>query len=134
MKTLLTALAAVAAVTVIAAPAAAQPYDGRHERHDGYDRYDRHDRYDRGFHDGWNVNQRQEQLERRIERGLRNGSLTYREARSLRAEFRDIARLEAHYRVNGLSYGERADLDRRFDRLEARIRFERHDREYGSRW
>jgi Ni/Co efflux regulator RcnB len=125
MKKLLTALAAVAAVTAVAAPAAAQSYD--------YGRQDRHDRYERSQHDGWNVNQRQEQLERRIERGLRNGSLTHREARSLRAEFRDITRLEAHYRVNGLSYRERADLDRRFDRLEARIRIERHDRQYGSR-
>jgi len=44
-------------------------------------------------------------------------------------EFHDIARLEARYRVNGLSNWERADLDRRFDRLDAQIRFERHDRD-----
>ena len=126
MNKLLTALAAVAAVTVVAAPAAAQSYD--------HGRYERHDRYERGHHDGWNINQRQEQLDRRIDRGLRNGSLTQREARRLRAEFRDIARLEARYRANGLSPRERADLDRRFDRLAAQIRYERHDRQYGSRW
>jgi hypothetical protein len=124
MKTALAALAAVAAVTV-AAPAAAQPYDGR---------YDRHDSYGQRGHDGWNINQRQERLERRIERGLRDGTLNWREARRLRAEFRDIARLEARYRYDGLSRWERADLDRRFDRLEAQIRYERHDRQYGSRW
>lgn len=134
MKTALAALAAVAAVTV-AAPAAAQPYGhggydhGRYDRHDRYDRYERH-----GRHDGWNINQRQERLERRIERGLRDGSLTRREARWLRAEFRDIARLESRYRYDGLTRWERADLDRRFDRLEAQIRYERRDRDYGARW
>lgn len=132
MNKLLTALAAVAAVTVVAAPAAAQSYD--HGRYDRYDSYDRHERDDRGFHGGWNINQRQEQLDRRIDRGLRNGSLTQREARRLRAEFRDIARLEARYRANGLNPRERADLDRRFDWLAAQIRHERRDRQYGSRW
>lgn len=110
-------LAAVAAVTAVAAPAAAQPW--------GYDRpaygYDRHD--------GWNINQRQERIDRRIDAGLRRGDLTAREADRLRREFWQIARLEQRYRVNGLNPWEREDLDRRFDRLEARLRFERHDDE-----
>ncbi|WP_066686746.1 hypothetical protein [Caulobacter sp. CCH9-E1] len=77
------------------------------------------------------INQRQDQLERRIDIGLRNGSLTRSEAHRLRAELRDTERLEHRYRRNGLSGWERADLDRRFDRISAQVRYERHDRDYG---
>jgi len=77
-----------------------------------------------------NINQRQAQLDQRIDVGVRNGSLTRSEAARLRDDFRDLARLEARYRAsNGLSYNERADLDRRFDRLSAQIRYERRDRD-----
>jgi hypothetical protein len=68
-------------------------------------------------------------LDQRIDVGIRNGSLTRNEAMRLRGEFRDLARLEANYRRDGLSMRERADLDRRFDLLSARIRYERHDRD-----
>jgi hypothetical protein len=73
------------------------------------------------------INQRQAHLEHRIQVGVRNGSLTRAEARHLRGQYRSIARLEAHYRVNGLSRWERTDLDRRFDRLSSRIHNQRHD-------
>lgn len=77
-----------------------------------------------------NINQRQAQLDQRIDQGVRNGSLTRREAVSLRAEFQDIARLEYRYRrTGGLQAWERADLDRRFNMLSAKIRYERHDRD-----
>jgi hypothetical protein len=80
---------------------------------------------------GWqSINQRQAQLDQRIDVGVRNGSLTRNEAVRLRAEFNDLARLEARYRAgDGLSYGERQDLDRRFDSLSQRIRYERNDRQ-----
>jgi hypothetical protein len=78
-----------------------------------------------------NINQRQAQLDRRIDQGLRRGDLSRAEAARLRNEFRMIARMEQRYRVNGLSVRERADLDRRFDQLAARIRWERNDRQYG---
>ena len=74
-----------------------------------------------------NINQRQAQLDRRIDQGMRSGKITRREAYRLRNEFQAIARLETRYRVNGLSTWERADLDRRFDTLAARIRWERRD-------
>jgi len=77
------------------------------------------------------INQRQDMLERRIDMGVRNHSLTRSEAGRLRAQLRDTARLEAQYRRGGLSGWERADLDRRFDRIGAQIRYERHDRDYG---
>jgi hypothetical protein len=77
------------------------------------------------------INQRQDQLERRIDMGVRNHSLTRSEAARLRTDLRQTARLEAQYRRGGLSGWERADLDRRFDRISAKIRVERHDRDYG---
>jgi hypothetical protein len=106
--------------------------DAQNNRGDRYDRdHDRDDRYDgdRDRHgDNWrSINQRQAQLEARINEGRREGSLTNGEARRLRAQFQDIAQLEVRYRRNGLSAGERRDLDMRFDRLSARIEAERHD-------
>jgi hypothetical protein len=76
---------------------------------------------------------READLERRIEQGLRSGQLTAAEADDLRADFEAIARVEARYRLDGLSTWERADLDRRFDRLAADIRLQRTDpdRVYG---
>lgn len=101
MKKLLAAAAAVS-VLAVAAPAAAQSWQS--------------------------INERQARIDQRIDVGIRNGSLTRSEAMRLRAEFRDLARLEARYRSSGgLSYGERRDLDRRFDLLSARVRYERND-------
>src|SRR6478609_9183132 len=77
---------------------------------------------------GWMpIDQRQERLDARIDAGVRNGDLTRNEAVRLRGEFNAISNLEARYRVNGLSNWERSDLDRRFDALSSRIRFERND-------
>lgn len=81
---------------------------------------------------GWqSINERQARLDHRIDVGVRNGSLTRAEARSLRAEFHQIARLEARYRATGhrLEAWERRELDARFDRLSERIHYERHDRQ-----
>src|SRR6185503_16320174 len=80
------------------------------------------------------INQRQVQLDARIDAGVRDGSLTRQEAMRLRGEFNDLSRLEARYRVNGLSYGERADLDRRFDALSQQIRFQRNDDQDRGGW
>jgi len=82
---------------------------------------------------GVNVQARQAQFERRIEQGLRNRSLSPRDAARLRAEFRDIATLEARYRATGgLQPWEIQDLDRRFATLESRLRVELADRNF--RW
>lgn len=104
MKKLLIPLLAASALAGAALPAAAAPWPS--------------------------INQRQAQLDHRIDVGVRNGSLTRREAANLRAEFHGIVRLEARYRrTGGLQAWERRDLDRRFDILSARIRYERHDRD-----
>jgi len=72
-------------------------------------------------------------LDARIDQGVRSGQLTSAEADALRDQFNDIARVEANYRVDGLSAEERADLNRRFDELSADIRVARtdSDRVYG---
>jgi hypothetical protein len=96
-------------------------------------RYQRHDDETRGRGNDWiPINQRQRMLDQRIDMGLRDGSLSRVEAANLRAEFRNIAYLEARYRRAGLSMSERRDLDRRFDRLSYRIQAERSDR--NNRW
>jgi hypothetical protein len=81
---------------------------------------------------GWtNINQRQANLDARIDAGVRDRSLTRREAAQLRSDFQALARLEASYRRNGLTSAERADLDRRFDALSARIKSDRADNQTG---
>lgn len=80
----------------------------------------------------WGINQRQAQLDQRIDRGVRSGQLNRREAARLRAEFRGLVNLEYRYRRSapGLTRWERQDLDRRFDALARRIRWERRDWQY----
>src|SRR5436190_18096135 len=115
---------AVAAATLMGGAAVAQSY--------GYDRGDY--RNDHAYASSWvSINDRQARLDRRIDQGIRSGQLTRREAWNLRSQFNGIARLEARYRVNGLSSWERADLDRRFDNLSMQVRAERRDdeRRYG---
>ncbi len=78
-----------------------------------------------------NINARQTQIERSINQGIRSGALTRREATGLRAEFRQIAQLEYRYRQSrpGLTLAERRDLDRRFDVLARKVRWEKNDRQ-----
>lgn len=109
----------LAAAASAALPAAAQSYG----------RYDRPSAHHVGYGSWQSVNARQAQLDRRIDQGLRNGQLSRREAARLRGEFYALSRLEAQYRRGGLTGWERADLDRRFDRLAAEIRYERRDRD-----
>ena len=101
-------------------PAERRDLDMRFDRLSSQIRFERNDRQDRDR--GWMpINQRQRMLDNRIDRGIRDGRLDRREAYRLRAEFSEIASLEQRYRRHGLSYEERRDLDRRFDRLDARL-------------
>jgi len=59
---------------------------------------------------------------------VRDRSLTASEAASLRSDFNALVQLEANYRQGGLTNNERADLDRRFDQLSARIQSARRNR------
>lgn len=75
-----------------------------------------------------NINARQARLDQRIDQGIRSGALTRNEAVRLRGEFRSLVNLEARYRRGGLNQWERNDLNRRFDVLSAKVRYEKHDR------
>jgi hypothetical protein len=130
MKRIIASVLAISAVAA-AAPAFAQPRPYGDRDRDGVpNAYDTRNNNYRGYGQWQSINSRQANLDRRIDVGVRNGSLTRSEAVRLRAEFRNIAYLESRYRrSNGLSNWERQDLDRRFDRLSQRIRVERHDRQ-----
>jgi len=113
----------LAATSAAAIPAAAQSYHGPNHGPN------RPPVVSAGYGNWQSINQRQANLDRRIDVGLRNGSLSRREATRLRSEFNSLVRLESQYRRGGLSAWERTDLDRRFDRLSAQIRVERNDRD-----
>ena len=106
MKRLILSLAAAGAIAASAAPAFAQGPRAS---------------------DWQPLGARQAMIEQRIDQGMRSGSLTRREAMGLRGEFNNLLRLEARYQRGGLSYNERTDLQRRYDGLAARVRFEKHD-------
>ena len=137
MKRFLIPAIALAAASV-AVPAMAQNYGPQHrddrggryeqDRGDRYERDNRGDRYERDNRGGWqSISQRKYQLDRRIDRGERNGQLSRREATRLRAELNQLVRLEYSYQRGGFSARERAELDRRYDRLAMQVRAERRD-------
>ena len=118
MKKALIPVLAIAAASV-AVPAAAQHYD----------RHDRGDRYEQNRGAWQSISNRKYQLDRRIDVGLRNGSLSRREGRRLENELNRLIRLERSYMRGGLTRWERNDLDRRYDRLAVQVRIERRDRD-----
>lgn len=127
MKKFLIPALALAAASV-AVPAMAQSYG--HQDRDGRGGYeqDRGGRYDNDRGGNWqNISQRKYQLDRRIDRGERNRQLSRREATRLRYELNALVNLERSYLRGGLSFRERAELDRRYDRLSMQVRAERRD-------
>jgi hypothetical protein len=80
------------------------------------------------------ANQRAHMIQMRIDQGIRSGGLNRREGFKLQNELRGIQKLEYRYRVSGgrLDLRERADLNRRYDMLSAKVRFDKHDRQ--RRW
>jgi hypothetical protein len=100
MRKLLTAMAAVSAMAV-SLPAMAQSFSDRADR-----------------------------IEDRITDGVRDGSLTWQEARDLRARLHNIQRLGDDYASNGMSRWEARDLDNRYEDLSQDIYAERHDTQY----
>ncbi|MGZ8362706.1 MAG: hypothetical protein ACXW3D_02495 [Caulobacteraceae bacterium] len=103
MKRFLLAAAAIASVSATALPASAAPW--------------------------LTINQRQRNIDARIDQGVRTGALTRAEALRLRAEFRSIANLEGYYRRTGgvFTQWERNDLDRRLDVLKAKVKIQKND-------
>ncbi|CAN5584221.1 hypothetical protein BH10PSE5_BH10PSE5_24320 [soil metagenome] len=107
-KTLLTLIAASTLTAAALPAAAAAPYGAN------------------------NINAHQAQIETRINQGVRSHRLTQREASQLRVQVRQIAQLEARYRVNGLQNWERQDLDRRLDRVGAQVTAQMNDRDHSG--
>lgn len=116
MKKMMVALGALGIATAVMPATASAQYGG-------------------GYGGGWrSINERQAIIDERIDRGVRRGCLTRREAFQLRREFRDIMFLERRYRMTapGLTRWEMRDLDQRLDNLSRRVRFECRDGD--NRW
>ena len=107
------------AVASAALPAAAQSSD-RHGPSRGHG-------YEQNY-PGWNaIAQRKHNLDRRIDRGVQTRQHSRREASRQQDELNSLVRLERQYMRGGLTRWEREDLDRRYDRLSAKVRYERND-------
>jgi hypothetical protein len=74
----------------------------------------------------WNIHGRMEQVAERINRNEARGRLSHRDARRLREELQAIGQSEQRMRSDGrLDRREREVLDRRLNKLDARISDER---------
>jgi len=78
------------------------------------------------------ISQRQANLSQRIDQGVRSGALDRREAYQLKSQLRDVVGLEYRYARSGgrIDMRERADLERRYNAISAKVRFEKHDRQH----
>lgn len=122
MKKLLMSLAIASTALTAAAPAAAQyrdrGYDVRSER--GYD--------DRDYRRGRDVEPQLHRLNQQISRAVQRGTISNGEARGLRAEVQNLWQVAARFhRTGGYDGREYAQLQRRIDRVEDRLRYERRD-------
>ncbi len=121
---------AIATATLAAVPAAAQ----NHGRHSGWDQRgpDRHQGWHQrgpGRHAVGQLLQQLDRAEQRIQRSVRRGMISPREAFGLRREAGQV-RGRLHWAGrNGLSGREFASLRFQVDRLEQRLRVERRDRD-----
>ena len=70
--------------------------------------------------------QRQDQVAAQIADGVDSGALSDLQARALRDQFKGLLDLEDQYSKTGLTAAQRADLQARYDTLEARIQVESH--------
>lgn len=118
MKTTLIALAA-AAVLAPGAAAASPGADVTLLMPVQYERWD-----DRSM----SVNEREQRLHERIERGIQDGRITDREARRLNRQLSDIEAKERSYLYDGrLSRRETDELHRDLDRLRDSVRQQARD-------
>jgi len=122
-KDILLGLAAAVALTGIT-PSVAQPADNWHDNR-GWDR----DSFWRGA--PADPRDRIPFLQRRIDRGVADGSLNRREARDLQRQLNDIRR-EAANMGRRLNDREADRLQARMDNLAQKIRWSRNDNDYGA--
>lgn len=83
----------------------------------------------------FNINNRQTQLNSRIQSGITRGRLSNAEAARIQSRYNQIAELEARLRTSGnrLSFGERSRLNSELSRLSARLNRDLRDGN-NSRW
>jgi hypothetical protein len=115
---------ALATATLAAVPAAAQYRDSGYHQNDRRGDWDRRGPSRQAI---FQLIQRIDQVENRIERSVRRGIISPREALGLR---RQANRIETRLRRvgrNGLSGREFAELRVQVNHLEQRLRFERRD-------
>lgn len=103
---------ALAATSAIAAAAPASAQSGTYNNQ-GYG--------NQGYGNG-NVEVRADQLQMRLQAGIRSGAITRAEAMPLREQLRQLTRLEMLYARDGISGRERADLQHRINSLRQGIR------------
>ncbi len=113
------ALAATSAIAA-AAPASAQSASAQSAsaQSRGYGGY--------GNYNG-NVEVRADQLQMRLQAGIRSGAITRAEAAPLREQLRQLTRLERLYARDGISGRERADLQHRINSIRQGIRMAERD-------
>lgn len=72
------------------------------------------------------------QLDARLQAGISNGAIDRMEARALRQQIRDLARLERQYSRNGLTQQERRDLQQRIRYTRQQLRAADDDQRYAN--
>jgi hypothetical protein len=122
MNRMLLSMAAMGAIAV-AAPAAAQSW--------GYNNANANARGAVG------ISNQIAQIDARLQAGIRSGDISRNEAMRLRAQLREITRLEGRYSYNGFTQAERQDLRQRLRAVREDIRMAdngRYDRDsrYGN--
>lgn len=70
--------------------------------------------------------QRQDEVAAQIATGVQSGALSEPTAQGLRDQFKGLLNLEDQYRKTGLTPAQQADLQARYDTLEARIQVDSH--------
>ena len=87
---------------------------------------------------GGNLDNRIENLQDQIQRGVHRGTISRNESQPLRDRLRHLTRLERQYSRGGFSRNEQRDLQQRIQTLRQRIqyaersggRYDRHDRDH----
>lgn len=102
-----TALAATSAVAALAAAAPASAQSGG---------------YGGNGYGNANIEVRADQLQMRLQAGVRSGAITRSEAMPLREQLRELTRLEMLYARGGINGRERADLQQRMSSLRQALR------------
>jgi hypothetical protein len=123
MKKILFGMAAVSALA-IGAPAAAQYNDGNYQTQGGY--YQNQNQgygNSQGYGNGAGVEMRVDQLQARLQAGIRSGAINRQEAIRLDAQLRQLMQVERQYSRNGIDVRERQDLQLRIRNLRQQIRY-----------